>query len=496
VRLGFRTKLVLTLAGLFVLLMAILLGVDLYNERRSIDEIEGTMEAVTKAIEVSSEQLNYPGAIDEEVLEDYVQKLRARGVQGIEVLNPERQVIASSYPRPAQKGDKRKPRGLGDIAITGRIDTGEGARLSAPRVYPLTMPIISQNHLVGYVHLDLVLDDYQALLHRNSLRRVIVVLAVLALGVIVVLLLAGNVSRPIALLTGAAEKVAGGALDADIPVHRDDDVGQLLKTWNGMLARLREQRRLEQRLAQAERSAAVGHLASGIAHEIRNPLNTISLAVDYLKKRFHPADQKSAEEFERTSESIRAEIGRLNNLITNFLSFGKPLTLRPVDTDVADFLDRIIQEVRPEAEARKIAVLWGRSNEAPHAALDHDLARSAFLNVIINAFQAIGENGSLAVTIAGYGTGEDAVRIVFEDSGPGIPGDNLARIFEPYFSTKDTGIGLGLAMVRKIIEDHGGRVQAENRSEGGSRFTIVLPAARILAEAGIPPAGAADSGRA
>jgi signal transduction histidine kinase len=475
----FRTKLALAIVFLFFLAVALLLAVDTFNERRLIENLENTTEAVTKAIEVASDQaqLSSTGAIDTEILQDYAQKLRRHGVREIQILNPERTVIASSR---ARAGRPRTRKGAApNISITGTISEDSDAA-GPTKTYRLIMPIISRNEKVGYVTVDLILDDYSAMLSRNFERRIAAVAVVFGAGLLLLLLLTTNFTRPIAELAAAAGRVADGDLNAEVHEKRTDDVGALVDTWNAMLARLREQRDLESRLAAAERTASLGHLASGIAHEIRNPLNTISLGVDYLRRRFPPADPAGRREFVRTAESLRGEIARLNQLITDFLSYGKPSEIRREAVDVGALLREVADEIAREAEPRGVRVLLEPGPRCRIAA-DRGLLKSAFFNVALNAVQLMGPGGALRIAAR---PGADGCRVQFDDDGPGIPAANVSKIFEPYFSTRDGGVGLGLAMTHKIIADHGGDIRAENLPRGGTRFELVLPASGAQRAAG------------
>ena len=333
------------------------------------------------------------------------------------------------------------------------------------------LPITSQGRVVGYVTVDLLLDDYDAIISQNFARRAIVVSSMFGAGLALLLILSRNFTKPVGALTRAASRVADGDLNAIVPETRRDDLGALVATWNLMVERLREQRELETRLAAAERRASLGHLASGIAHEIRNPLNTIGLAVEYLRRRFRPDEPEARDEFEATAKSLRDEIGRLNDLITNFLSFGKPLRLSVSEVDVRALANVLADSLRPEAEARgvSIAVAPGAPSEI---LADAGLLKSAFLNVALNAFQMMAPGGHLGISID---DDPESVRIRFDDTGPGISPENLPKVFEPYFSTRDAGVGLGLAVTRKIAREHGGDLTAENRAGGGSRFEFALP---------------------
>jgi signal transduction histidine kinase len=462
----FRTKLAIATFLLFVVTIALLFAVDTYNERRLIEKVETTMDAVTKAIEVASDQaqISSTGEIDTEVLQDYAEKLRLRGVREIQILNPERDVIASSKGK--LRARKKTPDG---ISIKGTIGA-ETESAGPKRDYKLIMPIISQNQKVGYVTVDLLLDDYASTISHSFGRRVAALTVVFGAGLVFLLLLTRNFTQPVGQLAAAAEKVAEGNLDAQIDSRRSDDLGALVQTWNAMIARLKEQRALESRLVAAERRASLGHLASGIAHEIRNPLNTIALAVEYMRRRFRPGPEADAREFEETTESLRDEIARLNALITNFLTYGKPMRLAPVRFDAVELSREVARELAREADLRRVTI---RVEGAPaEIVADRDLLKSAFLNVALNAVQMMPSGGR--ITIASRAD-EDGARILFDDSGPGIAPEHLAKIFEPYFSTRDAGVGLGLAMTRKIVTDHGGELSAENLPGGGTRFTFWLP---------------------
>ncbi|HET7452331.1 MAG TPA: histidine kinase dimerization/phospho-acceptor domain-containing protein, partial [Thermoanaerobaculia bacterium] len=386
----FRTKLAFAVLLLFVATVALLFAVDTYNERKLVDKLENTMEAVTKAIEVASDQaqISASGEIDNDVLQDYAEKLRQRGVREIQILSPERAVIASS------KGKPRRRAAPEDIAIKGTIG-GDVESAGPKRDYRLIMPIISQNQKVGYVRVDLLLDDYEATISRSFGRRVAALTVVFAVGLVLLLLLTRNFTQPVGQLTAAAQRLAEGDLDASIDSRRSDDLGVLVQTWNAMVARLKEQRALEARLAAAERRASLGHLASGIAHEIRNPLNTIALAVEYLRRRFLPAGDADRREFEQTAESLRDEIARLNALITNFLSYGKPMRLSPAAFDATELARDVARALAPEAALRNVEI--GVDGPPAEITADRDLLKAAFLNVALNAVQMVPAGGRLRI---------------------------------------------------------------------------------------------------
>lgn len=251
-----------------------------------------------------------------------------------------------------------------------------------------------------------------------------------------------------------------------------------------MVQRLREQRRLEERLREAEHLSAVGQLSRGIAHEIRNPLNFISLSIDHIRTKYRPADGAGAEGFEKLVESMKEEIHRLDRLVRDFLDYGRPLKLDRQPCGTRELLADVVEIVRAKAESDRIRIVEAY-DALPELRLDAELMKSCLFNVVMNAFQAMPEGGTLTLR-SEERDGRFVLRI--GDTGTGMSAEQLARIFEPFFTTKSQGLGLGLAMTRRVIEEHGGKIEIASVEGQGSEVTISLPLT--------PPAeaGQADAG--
>ncbi|QQS45398.1 MAG: HAMP domain-containing protein [Acidobacteriota bacterium] len=300
-------------------------------------------------------------------------------------------------------------------------------------------------------------------------------LAFVVLGLLLILAIAvfsRRFTEPISELGEAAQKVAAGNLDFKVPVAGPEEISRLTTTFNEMLAGLRNTRQLEDQLQRAERSAVVGRLASGIAHEIRNPLNFINLSIDHLREKFAPQPEPDRREYTHILTTIKDEIARLNRLVSDFLSYGRPakLKLREIDSRA------LIEEVRSLVSA-KSALQNVRINIAQNGGSDARLMadpeqlKTCFSNLMINAVQAMPDGGSLDIDLK---SSPDTVEIDFSDSGPGIEADAIEQVFEPYYSTKETGIGLGLPLTRKIIEEHGGEITVSSEPGRGTTFTVRL----------------------
>ena len=294
------------------------------------------------------------------------------------------------------------------------------------------------------------------------------------MGIALILLIAWysrRATRPIAQLVAGARRVSNGDIDFEIRAVRRDEIGTLSQTFNEMLADLRRKKDLEEQLRRAEQSAVVGRLASGIAHEIRNPLNFINLSIDHLRASIAQAGEPA-----RILGMIKDEIGRLNKMVSDFLSYGRPARLKVREIDVRALIGELVRLLSAQAGEQGVeitVVVDGEGETTLHG--DAEQLKTCFSNLMINAIQAMPDGGKLSVTLM---PGESELRIEVADTGPGIAAEEIEQIFEPYFSTKDTGIGLGLPLTRKIIEEHGGRIDAASEPGAGAKFTVVLP--RVL----------------
>ncbi len=282
-------------------------------------------------------------------------------------------------------------------------------------------------------------------------------------------------TQPVTDLSRAAQRVAAGELDFSVPVGGAQEISTLSKTFNDMLTGLRRNRDLEDQLQRAERSAVVGRLASGIAHEIRNPLNFMNLSIDHLQAACAPEETRKHGEFKHITTTIKEEIARLNKLVTDFLSYGRPARLNPRELDARLLIEELRSLVKAQADAQGVTINIAGATTAAFKA-DAEQIKTCFSNLMINAVQAMPEGGTLTVTLSEASQdASEPLRITFADSGTGIAPENLTQIFEPYYSTKDTGIGLGLPLTKKIIEEHQGQITVESEPGRGTIFTVTLP---------------------
>jgi len=228
----------------------------------------------------------------------------------------------------------------------------------------------------------------------------------------------------------------------------------------------------------AERSAISGRVAAGIAHEIRNPLSFISLSVDYVRDKFAPATESARADFVQLTDNIKGEINRLNGMVSDFLNLGRPARLKLGELDARSLIDEVISIVRAKAEQQDVRLAVRVVSEADssrsydtHLQADAEQLKTCFSNLAINAIQAMPNGGRLTITLYPQ---RSNIAIEFADTGHGIAPEAMENLFEPYFTTKEKGTGLGLALTKKLIEDHGGQITVESEIGVGTTFVITL----------------------
>jgi signal transduction histidine kinase len=229
----------------------------------------------------------------------------------------------------------------------------------------------------------------------------------------------------------------------------------------------------EEAVRRSDRLAALGQLSAGLAHELRNPLGTIKASAEMLSRQVSSENEVARE----VAGFISTEVDRTNSLVTRFLQFARPLQVRLEKADLAQMLDRAVAAA--QREANNVAIYKNYDPDIAPFPLDAELMERVVYNLVVNAAQASAAGGAVTVkTRAAGGT----VEISVIDRGQGIDPKDLGSIFNPFFTTKPTGVGLGLAIVSKIVDEHGGKITVESEKGRGSVFRVLLPMALPAAE--------------
>ena len=261
------------------------------------------------------------------------------------------------------------------------------------------------------------------------------------------------------LLIERRESVAG--------IDKAEPVGHAI-----ILRDITESRRSTEKTIESERFNALTLLAAGVAHEIGNPLNSLHIHLQLMERKVRRLDGKVKEELQEAIAISRAEITRLDSIVTQFLQAIRPSKPILHPENVNSIVEEALRFVAPEIADRDIVVEPELRPDLPLIELDRDQMKQAFYNVIKNSFEAMKRRGILRIR-----TDMDAthVNISFTDTGGGMSAESLSRVFEPYFTTKSSGSGLGLLIVRRIVREHGGEMAIESNEGKGLTLTIRLP---------------------
>lgn len=339
---------------------------------------------------------------------------------------------------------------------------------------PLALPTRDSLHVVELRYPLAELTEALADARRRSLIWMTSLLGIGALGAA---LLAIQFTSPIRKLERSFKRVEEGDLDVRVEAPRKDEIGKLTTSFNHMVDRLRDTRSMEQRLQETERLAAMGRLAAGVAHEVRNPLNAIQLNLAQLHDKAAPAtgDPHRAD-FDRYLATVTGEIGRLEHLVSAFLDLSRSEAMEQGPVDLVASIETAVALFEAHATDRDVRL---EREIADGLVVDGDAGRLATVwnNLLSNALSATARGGTVSITTTPI-VGPDArpgVEIVVADDGAGMTPEQLARAWDPFYSEKDGGTGLGLSIVRTVIERHGGTATLSSEAGRGTAVRVWLP---------------------
>jgi signal transduction histidine kinase len=311
---------------------------------------------------------------------------------------------------------------------------------------------------------------------------------ILAFGLMAVLLasassvvLAERITKPLRALTRGVAAVGRGELAHQIQVTSSDELGQLSAAFNEMTVQLGRVRELEERLRRADRLAALGTMAAGIAHDIRNPLTSILIFSQLMS--LHHDDPEVREKFDRV---VPRELERVQAVIEDMMELARPTTINLEPANLNEVIAQVLELFEGQITAQGVAVQRDFQRDLPFCMADRKRLHRCVGNLVSNAIQAMPSGGQLSVQTALVqmafpasrppGTKpEAAIQVTVSDTGQGIPPDRLSRIFDPFYTTKEKGVGLGMAITHRIVEDHKGTIDVHSEVGKGATFTLHFP---------------------
>ena len=309
---------------------------------------------------------------------------------------------------------------------------------------------------------------------EGRLRRYTVYWALGAVGIALLMTLwAGLSLRPLARLRDAAQRIARGDYASRIDSRGPTEIADLAREFNVMGQAIEER---ERQLVRSERLVAVGKMAATITHEVRNPLSSIGLNTELLQEELAELSNKDTDEALALCRSITAEVNRLTEITEEYLHFARLPQPRLRDEDLNGIVSSVAAFENEQLALRGVRLRVELHKPMPQVCIDERQVRQALLNLLRNAADAVEEigGGSVSVTTALSATGDAAIFSVADD-GPGISDELAPKLFDPFFSAKPGGTGLGLALTHQIITEHGGSIRVDSKPGHGARFIVTLP---------------------
>ena len=291
-------------------------------------------------------------------------------------------------------------------------------------------------------------------------------LPILLMVVIIAISLSTSLSQPISNLVQATQRVAEGDLSIRVISTTQDDLGALIDSFNSMVRNLEK---AQSRTLQTEKENIWKDMSQRLAHEIKNPLNFINLAITEISEELKILSYEKKDTILSLLDGIKDEINKLNNLVTNFLEYDKPLKLKIELIDIVSVIKDVIEFTKVKLKDLNINVTIKANPEKINMLGDKEKLSCCFLNLLLNSIESIKQNGNIEINIL-----EENHKIIlsFKDTGEGIDENLKEKIFEPYFSSKSNGMGLGLAFTKKIIFEHNGNIYLNTNYKEGAEFII------------------------
>ncbi len=316
------------------------------------------------------------------------------------------------------------------------------------------------NAVQTYKHIEMAEDDLRT---AFLLAFLVAAAGVVLLASVIGVRIGFEITRPLNALLKGTREMARDNLQYRIPRGRDDEIGLLIESFNQMAQDLVENRR---KRLEAEQIAAWREIARRLAHEIKNPLTPIQLAVQQMRDKYSGNDPAYQQFVTNCTEIVTEEVENLRSLVQEFANFARMPSLSLSPSDLNECVHNVVR-LYPDAH-----IHLDLEKNHPTLELDAEQMRRVLINLIENSLDASGKNGQIEIRTR---TSDDTAILSVIDSGPGVPLKDRVRIFQPYVSTKESGMGLGLAVVHNIIEDHGGHISVKDAPKGGAQFDLQLP---------------------
>ncbi|MBI3058792.1 MAG: HAMP domain-containing protein, partial [Deltaproteobacteria bacterium] len=309
-----------------------------------------------------------------------------------------------------------------------------------------------------------------------TVKALLISAGIFLLGLLVIFGIASRMTSPIEQLTVAAKHIEAGDLRYRVSLKRSDELGSLAAAFDQMAERImhreRDLKQSQDLIRRADRLSSLGMLTAGLAHEIRNPLVAIRTFTQLLPERYQDP------EFRNSFQALALkEVDRICGLINDLLSFARPSTPNVSEENLDEIVDSIVRILETEAKEKEVLIYRRLAAHLPKIFIDKGQIKQVIMNIVMNALQSIEGRGvvEVATRLFTKNGSEQYVQIEFRDSGVGILEKDLEDIFNPFFTTKKDGSGLGLSISHQIVQEHGGYIVVESQVGKGTTFSVNLP---------------------
>jgi two-component system sensor histidine kinase HydH len=327
-------------------------------------------------------------------------------------------------------------------------------------------PVIRDKEIIGYIWANELVEDINRQTEKLKAQFYAIIFTGVFISFVVSILIAGSVANKVKLVKNGLKAIQED-LDYRI-LTRGGEIGEIITAINEMAGALSRRKKLEEQMQKADKMAALGEVAAGVAHEIRNPLTAIRGFIQLIQEKTAPREQTH----EYASIAI-FEVDRLNKIVEELLYYARPSEPMKVNQDINRLLEGVLTLLHFKLEKQGVAVEKNFIAAIPLIPIDEEQIRQVFINLIINATQAMETGGKILITTE---AGEDGfIKIHIEDSGHGIEAKNIKRLTDPFFTTRENGTGLGLAVVQRIIDMHHGVMAVSVSRFNGAKITLHLP---------------------
>ena len=345
------------------------------------------------------------------------------------------------------------------------------------RILEIEIPIFARGSRDrwGSIKIGLSLEETRKEIQQTRLILILIGGGGMLIGVLGAIFLAKRITGPLTKLVEATVRISKGHFSQRINITGQDEIGNLARSFNKMSRQLLLTRKKMEaaniKLIQAEKLASIGRISAGIAHEIRNPLTSVKLNIQKLTQSDN-LDEMEREHLNLTQEGIK----HMEKSIKDLLDFTRASELNPALFSISQILDESIKTLADSLELKKVALMKDYQDGLPQVFVDGDKLRQVFLNVLRNAYEAVEEGGKINISLSSLKERtRKMIKVDISDDGCGISKRDRDLVFELFYTTKTAGIGLGLAIARKIIEQHRGSIRIKENEKKGTSFEILIP---------------------